>query len=54
MNDNIENINTEDAPMDANVKKNTNEDNTPKIDKLGRSYATGKRKSSIALSLIHI
>ena len=48
MNDNIENINTEDAPMDANVKKNTNEDNTPKIDKLGRSYATGKRKSSIA------
>ena len=34
MNDNVENINTEDAPMDANVKNNTNEDNTPKIDKL--------------------
>ena len=48
MSDNVENINTEDAPIDANVTKNTNEDNTPKIDKLGRSYATGKRKSSIA------
>ena len=48
MSDNVEKINTEDAPIDANVKKNTNEDNAPKIDKLGRSYATGKRKSSIA------
>ena len=47
MSDNVEKINTEDAPIDANVK-NINEDNTPKIDKLGRSYATGKRKSSIA------
>ena len=47
MSDNVEKINTEDAPIDANVK-NTKEDNTPKIDKLGRSYATGKRKSSIA------
>ena len=48
MSDNVEKINTEDAPIDASVKNNTNEDNIPKIDKLGRSYATGKRKSSIA------
>ena len=26
MSDNVENINTEDAPIDANVTKNTNED----------------------------
>ena len=48
MSDNVEKINTEDAPIDANISKNTSEDNAPKIDKLGRSYATGKRKSSIA------
>ena len=46
--DNEENINTEENTPDPIVNKIENEDNSPKIDKLGRSYATGKRKSSIA------
>ncbi len=45
---NEENINTEDNTLDTVADKNLNEDNSPKLDKLGRSYATGKRKSSIA------
>ncbi|MBH87992.1 MAG: 30S ribosomal protein S9 [Pelagibacterales bacterium] len=45
---NEENINTEDNTLDTVADKTLNEDNLPKLDKLGRSYATGKRKSSIA------
>jgi len=52
--DTTENLNTGESSVDDATVKNINEDitpkedNTPKIDKLGRSYATGKRKSSIA------
>ncbi len=46
--DKEENINNTDASVDETITKNVNDDNVPKIDKLGRSYATGKRKSSIA------
>ena len=43
-----ENVIATETPKDDSVEEIVNQDNTPKIDKLGRSYATGKRKSSIA------
>ena len=43
-----ENVIATETPKDGSVEEIVNQDNTPKIDKLGRSYATGKRKSSIA------
>ena len=46
--DTEENIDSVESSLDNADVKNVNEDNSPKIDKLGRSYATGKRKSSIA------
>ena len=48
MNDIDLNTNTGEASQDDIEVKNIDQDNTPKLDKLGRSYATGKRKSSIA------
>ena len=43
-----ENVIANETSKDDPVEEIVNQDNTPKIDKLGRSYATGKRKSSIA------
>ena len=40
---------TENKEMPQNIEvENAPEENMPKIDSLGRAYATGKRKSSIA------
>ena len=43
-----ENIIATETSKDDSVEETVTQDNTPKLDKLGRSYATGKRKSSIA------
>ena len=43
-----ENVIATETQKDDSVEEIVNQDNTPKLDKLGRSYATGKRKSSIA------
>ena len=43
-----ENVIANETSKDDSVEAIVTQDNTPKLDKLGRSYATGKRKSSIA------
>ena len=46
--DKDENVIATETSKDDSVEETVTQDNTPKLDKLGRSYATGKRKSSIA------